>query len=150
MTGAAEAETPSLIWRDVASLRIHCLLTSESGAEQGLLQRRICDRVRELATAGAPVPVSEIGPGDPALLAPDTVTLLVHGSVQPSAAGDLLAFAIRPFRNSAEPAGLLFAAAPRAVLLSGDGAALDAALSAALSETLPWLAGPAGPRRIDR
>lgn len=95
------------------------------------------------------MPVRATGPGDPALLAPDTMTLLVHASVQRSAAGDLLALAIRPFRNSGEPNGLLFAAAPRAVLLA-DEAALDAALRGALSETLPWLARSAGPRPINR
>ena len=85
------------------------------------------------------------------VLAPDAVTLLVHASVQRSSQGRLLAFTVRPFRNSADRSDLLFAAAPRAVAMptGDDGAALDEALSAALDETLPWLAAPARVRRID-
>jgi len=142
----AEASTPPALWYGVAGLNIHCLVTGRTGVDDAF-GRRLCARVRDLAAAGAPIPVGAIGPGDPALLAPDRVTLLVQGSVQPSPAGDLIAFAVRPFRNSQEQ--VLFAAAPRAVLVA-DAPALDAALSAALSETLPWLAEPAGPRPLNR
>jgi hypothetical protein len=46
---------------------------------------------------------------------------------------------------------MLFAAAPRAVPLAGQAAPtkeLEAALDAALSETLPWLSRPAAARPI--
>ena len=150
MSGSVEAATPALIWQDMASLRVLCLVTAESGVDPRL-QGRICDRVRDFAAAGAPVPVATIEAGDPAVLAPDAVTLLVHASVQRSSQGRLLAFTVRPFRNSADRSDLLFAAAPRAVAMptGDDGAALDEALSAALAETLPWLAAPARVRRID-
>lgn len=141
-SGAAEAATPPALWQGIARLHIRCLASTASGIDDQL-QRRLCAEVRELASAGAPVPVTAIGPGDPALLAPDSVTLLVHASVE----GGLIAFSIRPFRNSDSP--VLFGAAPRAVPL-GDESALDAALGAALSETLPWRAAPAGPRPITR
>ncbi len=141
-SGTAEAATPPALWRGVARLHIHCLAGSASGVDDRL-QQRLCAEVRELASAGAPIPVTAIGPGDPALLAPDSVTLLVHASVQ----SGLIAFSIRPFRNSEN--AVLFGAAPRAVPLS-DAHALDAALGAALSETLPWRARRTGPRPITR
>ena len=149
--GAAQATLPPPMWRDVSSLRIHCLTTGESGVSDAELAQRLCGLVRDLASTGAPVPVAAIGPGDPALLAPGTVTLLVHASITPSPAGELLAFSIRPYRNSADADPLLFAAAPRAVLLAGTDweRRLDAALLAALTETLPWRPRP-GPRPITR
>ena len=147
--GGVGAATPPLIWQDVTGVRVQCLVAAESGADQGELSRRICTHVRDLASAGAPVPVSTIQLGDPAVLAQGTVTLLVHGLVQRSAGGDTLAFSIRPFRNSAE-ASILFAAPPRAVALSGGDSTLEAALGASLRDTLPWLARPAGPRPLNQ
>lgn len=141
-SGTAEAATPPALWQGVTRLHIHCLASTPSGIDDRL-QQRLCTELRELASAGAPIPVTAIGPGDPALLAPDSVTLLVHASVE----SGLIAFSIRPFRNSGSPT--LFAAAPRAVPL-GDEAALDAALGAALSETLPWRAERRGAREITR
>ena len=90
----------------------------------------------------SPAPVRIIAPGDPAVLSPDSVTLLV----QASARGGLLAFSIRPYRASNE--AMLFTAAPGAVPLAGPAKDLEAALGAALSETLPWLNRPAGARPI--
>jgi hypothetical protein len=134
-----------VIWRDVARVNVLCLVQSESGVDRGTLHDRICNSVRNSAAAGSPVPVGIIAPGDPAVLSPDSVTLLVQASVQ----NGLLAFSIRPYRSSSEP--MLFTAAPRAVSLAGsEGRApkLEAALGAALSETLPWLSRPAGARPI--
>ncbi len=150
VTGAAaEASTPALIWRDVAKVNILCLVQSDAGVDRGPLHDRLCNSIRDAAAAGSPAPVQVIAAGDPALLSPDSVTLLVHASVQADSGHRLLAFTIRPFRNSAEP--LLFTAAPRAVPLAdtaGPAPELEAALRAALSETLPWLNRPAGPRPI--
>jgi hypothetical protein len=87
-------------------------------------------------------------PGDPRLIASDTVVLLVHAAVQ---AGDgrepLLIFTARSFRATAAPSEL-FGATPRAVAMTADGkgpridAALTTALTAALAETLPWRMRP--------
>jgi len=141
----AEASTPALIWRDVARVNVLCLVQTERGVDVGALHNRICNSVRDAAAAGSPAPVGIIALGDPAVLSPDSVTLLVQASVQ----SGLLAFSIRPYRNSDAP--MLFTAAPRAVPLAGpEGRAskLEAALGAALSETLPWLSRPAGARPI--
>jgi hypothetical protein len=75
----------------------------------------------------------------------NSVTLLVQASVR----SGLLAFSIRPYRNSGAP--MLFTAAPRAVPLAapaGQSKEFEAALGAALSETLPWLSRPVGARPI--
>ena len=140
-----EASTPALIWRDLARVNVLCLVQTDSGVDRGALHNRICNSVRDKAAAGSPAPVAIIAPGDPAVLSPDSVTLLVQASVQ----SGLLAFSIRPYRTSNEP--MLFTAAPRAVQLAGpqdQAPKLEAALGAALSETLPWLNRPAGARPI--
>ena len=144
-TATAQASTPALIWSDVARVNVLCLVQTDSGVERGALHDRICNSVRDSAAAGAPAPVAIIAVGDPAVLSPDSVTLLV----QASARKGLLAFSIRPYRNSGQP--MLFTAAPRAVPLAASPAQskeFEAALGAALSETLPWLSRPAGARLI--
>jgi hypothetical protein len=141
----AEASTPALIWRDVARVNVLCLVQTEKGVDHGALHNRICNSVRVSAARGAPAPVGIIAIGDPAVLSPDSVTLLV----QASARRGLLAFSIRPYRTS--DAAMLFTAAPQAVPLAASAGAakeLEAALDAALSETLPWLSRPAGARPI--
>ncbi|HEX8308849.1 MAG TPA: hypothetical protein VF645_10575 [Allosphingosinicella sp.] len=141
----ATASTPALIWSDLARVNVLCLVKTESGVETGALHNRICNSVRDTAARGAPAPVGIIAIGDPAVLSPDSVTLLVQASAQRG----LLAFSIRPYRTNDAP--MLFTAAPRAVPLAASAGAakeLEAALDAALSETLPWLSRPAGARSI--
>ena len=148
-SAAAEASTPAPIWSDIARVNVLCLVRTESGVDTGALHDSLCGTVRDSAAAGAPAPVRIIAPGDPAVLSPDSVTLLVHASVQAGSPGRQLVFSIRPWRNS--DASMLFAAAPRAVPLAGAAGRnpeLEAALGAALSETLPWLSRPAGARPI--
>lgn len=144
-TDRAEASTPPLIWSDVARVNVLCLVQTERGVDHGALNDRICSKVRDRAAAGSPAPVGIIAMGDPAVLAPDNVTLLVQASVR----SGLLAFSIRPYRNNGEP--MLFTAAPRAVSAAteaGQAREFEVALGAALSETLPWLSRPAGARPI--
>lgn len=142
---AQQGASPPAVWRDLARLNILCLARSAGGVDAAL-QARLCEGARSSAAQGAPVPVRVIAAGDPAVLAPDAATLLVHASVEP--AGRLLALSVRPFRNSADQTAVLFAAAPRAVDLKAGDAALNRALDAAVAETLPWRARPAGPRPI--
>lgn len=145
----ANASTPLQIWRDVSRIGVQCVVASTQSAVRESVQHTLCEKVRALAAQGAPAPVSIIPPGDPALLAPRTVTLLVHASAERVPEGQLVAFTIRPFRAAAEQTSVLYGAAPRAATLRNSGAgspALDAALEAALSETLPWL-GDTHPRR---
>jgi hypothetical protein len=144
-TPVAQASTPAPIWSGIAQVNVLCLVQTESGVDTGALHRRICNTVRDAAAAGSPAPVGIIAVGDPAVLSPNAVTLLV----QASARRGLLAFSIRPYRNSGE--AMLFTAAPRALPLAasaGQAKELEAALGAALSETLPWLNRPAGARPI--
>lgn len=139
------SSTPAPVWQDISRVNVLCLVQTEAGVETGKLHNRICNGVRDAAAAGAPAPVGIIAIGDPAVLSPDSVTLLV----QASARNGLLAFSIRPYRSAQE--AMLFTAAPRAVPLAGaagQAREFEAALGAALSETLPWLSRPAGARPI--
>ena len=134
----AQASTPLPLWQDVARVHVLCL----AGASAAPL----CSLAREIAAQGAPVPVAVLEPGDPAVLAPDSLTLLVHVSVE----GRLAALSVRPYRNDGQ-AGQLFGAAPRAALIAAgedEAAALARPLRAALAETLPWLTSPQAPRPI--
>ena len=151
MTGA-EAATPAQIWSGVSRIGVQCLAAPGTASGIRELQSAICERVRELAARGAPAPVSVIQLGDPAILAPGTVTLLVHASVQPAGRNRLVAVAIRPFRVSADQNAVLFGAAPRAALVPASGTvapALDTALRDALAETTPWLAKPSRPQPVN-
>ncbi|HMJ93734.1 MAG TPA: hypothetical protein VK472_06520 [Allosphingosinicella sp.] len=144
VNGPAAAATQPLMWQQIARARVLCLVSSEVPADNRALQDALCARVREMAAEGAPIPVDPVGFGDPAVLEPDTVTLLVHASVQADGDGRLLIFSIRPFRPARPDSAELFGAAPRAVRLSGSalpGPELDSALAAALAQTLPWKQG---------
>ncbi len=153
LSAPAAAATPPLLWSDVTRIVVHCLVVPDPAMPATrALQSALCERVRTIAAQGAPVPVEVVGFGDPALIAPGTAVILVHASVEPAGPNTrLLAFSVRPFRASAEQTSTLFGAAPRAATIPVSGvasAALDKALGAALSETLPWLARPEGPRVI--
>ena len=143
----AAAETPALIWRDVKAIGIQCVIQSDTRGHDAQFGAALCERVRRLAAQSAPAPVKIVPIGDPALLAADTVTLLVHGTIQSDNGGKLLAFSVRPFRASSEQTSLLYGAAPRAVRLT-PAAAIDPALQAALGDILPWQKRPDGPRLI--
>jgi len=144
-------ETPPLIWRDIAEIRILCLVSTDRGVDRGSIHDRICARARDIAAQGASAPVRVIDSVDPATLAPDSLTLMIHVSIEAAEGGRLAALSVRPFRNTGSEGALLFAAAPRAAFLSAsqdEADALDRTLTAALSETLPWLARPAEPRPV--
>jgi hypothetical protein len=137
----AQAAQQDLTWRGATRLALQCQLNSPTA---DALQAALCERLRALSADGAPIPVTVLAPGDPGLLEPRTVALLAHFSVQPAGDHSLLVFTIRLHRAGEEAA--LFGASPRAVPLPPSGeltSTVDAALRAALSETLPWLA----PRR---
>ena len=149
--GAASASTPPLIWNDVAAVGVQCVVASDLPGERERLEPALCARVRALASRGAPTPVRAVPIGDPAILGAGAVTLLVHGSVQPLAGRRVLAYTVRPFRVSADQTSVLYGAAPRAVSVPAAGAlgpALDASLSAALADVLPWRNPPRGPRQL--
>lgn len=155
VTPAAASSQPA-IWQGAESIRILCLVSQDSAQPKiedeparRALEAEIAGKVARLAAAGAPVPVSPAAPGDPTVLDPATVTLLVQASVRADRDGRLLALHVRPFRAGGVDKAMLFGAAPRAVRLPQSGATapeLDAALAAVLAETLPWLSRPAGLR----
>jgi len=144
----ADAATPTLAWQQVQAVRVLCLVQPETRPDADALRGEICRAAVRLAAQRAPLPVSEVGFGDPAVIAPGVVTLLVHASVAPDGDGRLLAFNVRPYRTGGVEASQLFTAAPRALRLpaSGPGGhALERSLAGALAEILPWLA----PRAAD-
>ncbi len=149
-TPAASA-TPTLMWTDAKRVNILCNVAGGPGIDYIALRDRLCRDVTRLASKGAPLPVATIALGDPAVLASDAVTLLIHASITFHHRDRLLAFSVRPYRTSSEQAAVLFGAAPRVAKILNSGAtspALDAALTAALAETLPWLAKSQAPQRI--
>lgn len=147
-TGAsnAQASSPSLTWQGAERVSVFCQVTSYDYDVQAF-ETALCARIGRLAGQGAPAPVSTVGAGDSSMVQPGTVTLLVQGavlparSITPRAQGRVMAFTIRPFRVGVDDS-VLFGTAPQAVQLSPsmtvESRALDAALDAALSETLPW------------
>jgi len=139
----ATAATPVLAWEGARRLGVHCRVDPDHLTGRRPLQAKLCERVRTLAAAKAPLPVAILPPGDPGLIAPDTMVLLFHAAVQGDDARPLLVFTTRAYRPTAAPSEL-FGAMPRAVALppGGTGPDLDAALDAALAETLPWRARP--------
>jgi hypothetical protein len=144
----AAASTPVLAWDGARLVGVHCLVDPDRLANRRKLQASLCERVRTLAADKAPLPVAVLPPGDPRLIASDTVVLLFHAAVQTGGDGaPLLVFTTRSFRPTAAPSEL-FGAAPRAVPLpttlsiAGASPRLDAALDAALDETLPWRSRP--------
>ena len=152
--GPVTASTPTLLWRDAKKVAVLCLVAPTRLLDYRDLQSDLCRRVVANAGLNAPLPVTEIAHGDPQVIASDTVALLVHASVQAGPQSTpLVAFSIRPFRATAEQTAQLFSAPPRAATLGADGVgdtALDAAIDAALSETLPWRADEAssGPQPL--
>ena len=135
---------PSLTWRDVRQVAVHCNIQDERTGYDAALTRQLCDRVRALASAGAPVALRVAGFGDRALTATDSVTLVVQGSTAGSGADKTLMFTIRPHRVSADQPAELFGSSLRVAPLN----AADPAIEQALAEVLPWKAQPLGARSI--
>lgn len=139
---SVQASTPSRFWQNVKSLGVQCIVRREPFQNDPKLQRELCGLVAKLAARNSPVPVKVVQLGDPALIAPGAAALLVHASVQPSRAGQLLVFYVRPIGGPVQST-TLFGSAPRAVPLGRGGLAspaFEAELTAALAEVLPWQA----------
>ena len=151
LPGTAAASTPTLMWSGAKRVNILCNVAGGPGIDHVALTQQLCREVKRLALKRSPLPIETIAIGDPAVLGADAVTLLVHASVARHGKDRLLAFNVRPYRTSSEQASVLFGAPPRAATIStyiARSPALDAALAAALSETLPWLARPVAPQPL--
>ena len=144
ISGLASASTPSLTWRDVRQVAVHCNVQDERTGFNAALTRQLCDKVRALAAAGAPVALRVAGFGDRALTAADSVTLVVQGSTTGSGNNKTLLFTIRAHRVSEDQPAELFGSTLRAAPL----AAAEPAIEQALAEVLPWKAQPLGARPI--
>jgi hypothetical protein len=147
----AVAATPPLSWQGVKRLQILCLVATDRPGDREALQRKLCEHVRTISAQGAPIPVETLEFGDPKLIDPANTTLLVHAHLQQVGGEQLLVLNVRNYRTGGGETDTIFGAPPRAVPMRdgpGADAALHEALRATLSETVPWLARPAGPRPI--
>lgn len=142
------ASPPPASVRDVRRLNILCLVASDGTDATVRLQAELCTRLQRLAGAGAPVPVTVMQLGDPAVLDPAALTLLLHASVDRIDGRPVLALSLRSFRNAGPDSVTLFGPAPRAVA-AGDDIQIERALAAALNHVLPWRSAPQGARPID-
>lgn len=143
--GGPAATTPSLDWQGVERVHVLCLVDAKT-IDDKRLEPVLCERVRALAAEGASVPVTTIGFGDPRLIEPGAMALLVHGAVRREPGETTLLFTMRTQRGGVGAERTFFGAAPRAVRLPPEGVtgAVDASLRSALADTLPWSARPAG------
>ena len=105
VTGTAAASTPTLMWTGAKRVNILCNVAGGPGIDHLALSEQLCRRVLKIAAGNAPMPVATITLGDPAVLALDAVTLLVHASVTTHKQERLLAFSIRPYRTSGRGGG---------------------------------------------
>jgi hypothetical protein len=139
----AGASTLSLLWTDARQVAVRCLVQSATTRDAAALEEALCGRVGEIAGRGAPYAVKPATPGDPALIATGTVTLLVHASVESSPSGRTVAFTIRPYRAT-EGGDVPFGTPPRAIEIRSGAMtpALESALAEALAEILPWQRPP--------
>lgn len=147
VAGGAVAAMPDPAWDGANRVAVRCSLEAPVGMDRLGLEQDLCARVAALAAEGARLPVAVAPPGDPALIAPGTLALLVQAAVRPMAEatpegrGQMLLVTMRPWR--ADPmAGppALFGPAPQAAALpaNGDVKALDGMLRPMLAEILPW------------
>lgn len=105
------------------------------------LEKQLCARVRDLAARGAPMAVKVSSAGSTDLVKANTLTLVVHASVKVVARQRTVVFTVRPVRPSLDATEILYGAAPRATVIGAASISspqLDAELSAALAEVLPW------------
>jgi hypothetical protein len=144
----ARASTPVLAWDGAKRLGVQCLVDPDRLPDRRRLQAALCERVRTLAADKAPIPVVLLAPGDPGLIAADTAVLLFHANVQPGAgpkAGACWSSACAPFAPRPRRPSCSAPRRARRPCPPAGGAApqFDAALNAALAETLPWRSRPA-------
>lgn len=141
---APAGATPPLSVQDVAQLRILCVVAGDAQAEQ--IRRDLCAAVTRIASHGATVPVAIANLGDPIVLQPAVLTVIVQGAIERDAEPRLV-LALRPYRAGGAETDVLIAPAPRSIPL-GDTARLEAALAQALDEILPWRTPDRGPQPI--
>lgn len=133
---AQRASLPALSVQGIARVAILCLVVDRS-PDRLALQARLCEQARRISAERATVPVATIGFGDPALLARDTLGVLVHAAIDRRAGPAAMVLSVRPYRADATR-GALFGATPVVARLDARGLAPDAVLADALDQILPW------------
>ena len=73
--------TEPLAYQNIERLQVLCLLQNDGRLAPNPDKERLCDAVARLASAGTELPVSVIATGDPQVVAPNRLTLLVHGAL---------------------------------------------------------------------
>jgi hypothetical protein len=132
---------PDRSWMGVKRLVV--LADFRSGLSVTTLGDDFCATVKRIAERGAPIPVECVESGSADLQADGTVVLVAQAAIQDLGAERVLVLTARKDREGGlDPQPMFFGAAPRAVPLTGsaaDGAAMEQALAASLSEVLSWL-----------
>lgn len=135
--------SPDRSWAGVRHILVVAHLTTDRIVVPGLDSTILCQRVKAIASAGAPAPVSCAELGDPRLQAQDNAVLIFQGAVSNALPGrQLVIFTIRRTATlGLEPGPIYFGSTPRAVPYSSsaDDRLLDGAIRSSLGEILPWL-----------
>lgn len=136
------ATSPDRSWAGIDRVAVLCQVQGRL-LQPGTPEDRLCAQVIALAARNSPVPIEKISYGRALTQPPRTAMLLVHGAIDNVQDQPMLAFTIRRDRSGGvEPRPIFFGAAPRVAPYSdtaAGNAALEGALSASLSEVLPWL-----------
>lgn len=139
---ASEMRDPA--FRGVKRIAILAQYGPASDVVGGVESSQLCAEVRELASRGAPLPVTCGNIGDAVLDQSGTMVLVAQASVSPGVVRGSKIFAVTMralWSGGLEPAPIYFGAAPRLAPYSDTPAGRAArmrALDAALSEVLPW------------
>ena len=133
--------TEPLAYRDLDKLQVLCLVQSDEVLADAALSQALCDEVAKAAEANSPIPVEIIATGDPQVVQPRRLTVLVHAAIDDSGGERRLALTMRPYRPAVAGSDVLFGAMPRIVDWDDEGAR-ESTIAAALDEILPWRETP--------
>lgn len=133
--------TEPLAYRDLEKLQILCLVQTDGVLAETDISQSLCESVAKAAGSDSPIPVEIIAIGDPQVVKPRRLTVLVHAAIDNSERKRRLALTMRPYRPAAAGSDVLFGAMPRIVAWDDEGAR-ERTIAAALDEILPWRGTP--------
>ena len=133
--------TEPLAYRDLDKLQILCLVQTAGVLADADTSQSLCESVAKAAEADSPIPVETIAIGDPQVVQPRRLTVLVHAAIDDTGGERRLALTMRPYRPAAAGSDVLFGAMPRIVAWDDEGAR-ERTIAAALDEILPWRGTP--------
>ena len=122
-------------------VQVLCVLSADGRFDRLQLQSSLCDAAVAVARQDAGLPVQMIGVGDPDLLDPAAMSLLIQASIASVADRPVLVISVRPFRSGpVQPE--IFGPAPVAVDIDDNfEAAAESALRTLIPPLLPWRSG---------